>query len=131
MRAFVLALLAASGTAQAACPSEQDIKNMETSASSITLSKEQRIQRQAEIQAARRCRAGGSPTPDYSAVQAEQERAAARRAAAGVAPVAVTNCDSAGCWDTNGQRYNRAAGGNFVRQDGAFCTPVGNQLQCR
>lgn len=45
-------------------------------------------------------------------------------------PSIVTNCDGAGCWDTNGQRYNNAAGGNFFRQDGRFCQQIGNQFQC-
>ena len=45
-------------------------------------------------------------------------------------PGIITNCDGAGCWDTNGQRYNSAAGGNFHRQDGRFCQQMGNLMQC-
>lgn len=37
----------------------------------------------------------------------------------------LVNCDPAGCWDTSGNRYNRAAGGNFYRQDGRFCQAQG------
>ena len=47
------------------------------------------------------------------------------------APGMMTNCDPAGCWDTSGNRYNKAGGsGNFHRQDGRFCQQIGNQLQC-
>jgi len=41
------------------------------------------------------------------------------------APAQIVNCDPAGCWDTAGRRYNNAAGGNFTRSDGAFCTRAG------
>lgn len=52
-------------------------------------------------------------------------------APAPAAPGMMTNCDPAGCWDTSGNRYNKAGGsGNFHRQDGRFCRQVGNQLQC-
>ena len=34
----------------------------------------------------------------------------------------IVNCDPAGCWDTAGRRLNNAAGGNFYRSDGKFCT---------
>lgn len=45
-------------------------------------------------------------------------------------PSIITNCDPSGCWDTNGQRYNNAGGGNAFRQDGRFCQRMGNQFQC-
>lgn len=45
-------------------------------------------------------------------------------------PAQVVNCDPAGCWDTNGQRLNNAAGGNFHRSDGKFCTRAGPNLIC-
>lgn len=54
-------------------------------------------------------------------------------APAPVAPSPVTplvNCDPAGCWDTAGRRYNNAAGGNFVRNDGKFCVNNGGVVQC-
>jgi hypothetical protein len=38
-----------------ACPSPMEIRSMETSASSITLSEEERVQRRKEIAEARRC----------------------------------------------------------------------------
>lgn len=40
-------------------------------------------------------------------------------------PAQIVNCDPAGCWDTNGNRLNNAAGGNFFRSDGRFCTNTG------
>lgn len=61
--------------------------------------------------------------------EAEAARAAARRAAA--VPLQLTNCDAGGCWDTSGNRYNRAAGaGNFFRQDGKSCTTVADRVRC-
>lgn len=45
-------------------------------------------------------------------------------------PAILTNCDGAGCWDTNGRRYENAAGG-LVRSDGKFCPNTGsNVLNC-
>ena len=117
-------------------PSQQDIKNMETSASSMTLSKRDKMIRQAEIEAAKDRRVGGSGDVDYSAVNAEDQRTAARRQAAVQAsqaaqPRSMTNCDAGGCWDTGGARYNRSAGdGNFFRQDGKACRTVGTKVQC-
>ncbi|MBQ7627129.1 MAG: hypothetical protein IJS87_08815, partial [Rhodocyclaceae bacterium] len=67
----------------------------------------------------------------------QQEQAASTSpkapAPAPVAPSPVTplvNCDPAGCWDTAGRRYNNAAGGNFVRNDGKFCVNNGGVVQC-
>jgi hypothetical protein len=45
-------------------------------------------------------------------------------------PGLVVNCDQAGCWDTNGHRLNNAAGGNFHRSDGKFCTRAGPNVIC-
>lgn len=56
-----------------------------------------------------------------------QERAPRRRAAA---PGQITNCDQAGCWDTNGNRYNNGAGGTKFRADGKVCNQVGAELIC-
>ena len=41
----------------------------------------------------------------------------------------ITSCDSGGCWDTTGNRYNRS-GKTFFRQDGKFCTRSGPSLSC-
>lgn len=72
---------------------------------------------------------GDQPDPQPAEAPAKRTRAERRQAPAG--PATVTNCDAAGCWGTDGTRYNRAAGGNFYRQDGAFCQVVGTQLRCR
>ena len=45
-------------------------------------------------------------------------------------PGQVVNCDPAGCWDTNGNRLTNAAGGNFHRSDGKFCTRAGPNVVC-
>lgn len=45
-------------------------------------------------------------------------------------PAVITSCDVAGCWDSRGNRYNNAAGGNSYRQDGRLCRQVGNVMQC-
>lgn len=159
-------------------PTEQDIRNMETSASSVLQGRKEREFLQGEVrrakaaaagdgtytdndlatlkerqadqnrmraeerEAARReaesvhLRAGGrSQTIDVlQQRQAEEERARARRAAAAAAangPAVISNCDAAGCWDTRGTRYNKAAGkGNYFRQDGKACVMAAGNLQC-
>ena len=45
-------------------------------------------------------------------------------------PAQIVNCDPAGCWDTTGRRLNNAAGGNFHRSDGKFCTVAGPNVIC-
>lgn len=45
-------------------------------------------------------------------------------------PGQLVNCDPAGCWDTSGRRFNNAAGGNFHRSDGKFCTRAGPNVIC-
>jgi len=42
----------------------------------------------------------------------------------------LTNCDSAGCWDTNGGRYNRAAGNTFFGPNGVACTRTAAGTVC-
>lgn len=44
----------------------------------------------------------------------------------------ITNCDSSGCWDTKGQRYNSSGGGSqtMFRSDGKICTRIGTEIQC-
>ena len=45
-------------------------------------------------------------------------------------PKIITSCDSGGCWDNTGNRYNNAGKGTTFRQDGKFCRTVGNQFRC-
>lgn len=42
----------------------------------------------------------------------------------------ITNCDPSGCWDTNGGRYNRAAGNTFFGPNGVACTATAGGLVC-
>lgn len=44
-------------------------------------------------------------------------------------PTFTGNCDSAGCWGSDGTRYN-AIGGALVRPDGRMCQNVGGVMQC-
>jgi len=44
-------------------------------------------------------------------------------------PTFTGNCDSAGCWGSDGTRYN-AVGGSLVRPDGRMCQNVGGVMQC-
>lgn len=46
------------------------------------------------------------------------------------APVSIVNCDVAGCWDTNGTRYNKGAGDTYFPSTGGSCQNVGGQMQC-
>lgn len=161
-------------TASTSCPSEQEIRNLETSANSITYNdkKKERDFLQTEIRRARACaKEGGNYTKDdwarikegqdsqgnitaksrqtgrdladgvHSSASSDREQERMRtdklieaeresRERARSAQAQITSCDKAGCWDTNGARYNRAAGGNFVRSDGEFCRRVGPALQC-
>lgn len=83
---------------------------------------------------------GYNPWPGPSTVQtetdnrridAENRRSKALDAAARARMnPSITSCDAGGCWDTSGNRYNNAAGGNFIRQDGSFCTRSGPTLNC-
>jgi hypothetical protein len=45
-------------------------------------------------------------------------------------PPVITNCDSSGCWDTVGNRYNKAAGETYFRSDGKACQGIGGNMQC-
>ena len=42
----------------------------------------------------------------------------------------VTNCDGAGCWGSDGTRYNRGAGNTYFPSNGGSCQDVGGQMQC-
>ena len=44
-------------------------------------------------------------------------------------PTFSSNCDSTGCWGSDGTRYN-AIGGTLVRPDGRMCQNVGGVMQC-
>jgi hypothetical protein len=42
----------------------------------------------------------------------------------------LTNCDQAGCWDTEGNRYTRAAGNTMFGPNGVACTRTASGLIC-
>ncbi len=47
------------------------------------------------------------------------------------APAQITNCDNAGCWDTNGVRYNRGAGAtHFPATGGPACQFINDKMFC-
>lgn len=46
------------------------------------------------------------------------------------APSQIVNCDEAGCWDTNGIRYNKGAGETYFPSTGGVCQNVGGQMNC-
>lgn len=67
--------------------------------------------------------------------EARASAAAASRAAStsgGKPPGVITSCDGAGCWDSNGVRYNRGAGPTYFSSDGHTCQAVapGVPMQC-
>lgn len=45
-------------------------------------------------------------------------------------PSNMTNCDGAGCWDTNGTRYNKGAGNTYFPSTGGVCQNIGGRMQC-
>ena len=44
-------------------------------------------------------------------------------------PRNITSCDSGGCWDDRGDRYN-GSGSTLFRSDGKICNQVGTMLSC-
>lgn len=45
-------------------------------------------------------------------------------------PSTITNCDVAGCWGSDGTRYNRGAGDTYFPTTGGSCQSIGGQMQC-
>lgn len=109
------------------CPTAQDVKNLETSASSITLSSIDKQVKQEDVRRAKACQ------PPLSGDELAAFRASIRpkhTPPPSPTPSIITSCDSGGCWDNVGQRYNSGGGSTFVRQDGRVCQRAGNQLEC-
>lgn len=46
------------------------------------------------------------------------------------APSTITNCDSTGCWGTDGTRYNKGAENTYFPSTGGSCQNIGGQMQC-
>ncbi|HEY8361044.1 MAG TPA: DUF4124 domain-containing protein [Ramlibacter sp.] len=126
------------------CPSELDVRNIEAAMSARVVVKRQASLRQ-ELRKAAACRSGSHPP--YTSAEWDRMRAVLRGEGsdndnsayqdAGVRsgsvnepPLSLTNCDGSGCWDTQGRRYNNAAGGYF-RSDGVFCARSGPHIRCQ
>ena len=45
-------------------------------------------------------------------------------------PSQIVNCDGAGCWGTDGTRYNKGAGDTYFPSTGGVCQSVGGQMNC-
>lgn len=45
-------------------------------------------------------------------------------------PSSIASCDGAGCWGTDGTRYNKGAGDTYFPSTGGSCQNVGGQMQC-
>jgi hypothetical protein len=45
-------------------------------------------------------------------------------------PASITHCDSAGCWDSNGTRYDSGGGGTYYGSNGKTCQAEGDVMQC-
>ena len=77
----------------------------------------------------------GASIADIERVSLEHKQAAATsRSSAPLGaptPTHVTNCDGAGCWDNQGNRYNHGTGPTHIRQDGRVCHDTGaGQMIC-
>lgn len=74
--------------------------------------------------AAQVCAGVSVPVPDYGAGSHSMP-------AQTPSPATITSCDSGGCWDTNGVRYNRGAGAtHFPSHGGPACQLIGGQMNC-
>lgn len=81
---------------------------------------------------------GGAPRPYQPPIQVPSAAGQIRAPTLPAPAITVTpvprptftgNCDSTGCWGSDGTRTN-AVGGALVRPDGRMCQDVGGVLQC-
>lgn len=81
---------------------------------------------------------GGAPRPYQPPIQVPSAAGQIRSPTLPAPAITVTpvprptftgNCDSTGCWGSDGTRAN-AVGGALVRPDGRMCQDVGGVLQC-
>lgn len=75
------------------------------------------------------------PIPGARGLTASQRNAMAGNPnysnnAPNTAPSSITNCDSAGCWGSDGTRYNKGAGNTYSPSTGGSCQNIGGQMQC-
>ncbi|MDO9597010.1 MAG: DUF4124 domain-containing protein [Azoarcus sp.] len=72
----------------------------------------------------------GMREPDRVEIHNEYGRRGSSRAAPPRATT-ITNCDSGGCWDNAGGRYNRGAGNTyFPAAGGGACQMINGRMQC-
>ncbi|WP_424457931.1 DUF4124 domain-containing protein [Ottowia sp.] len=81
-------------------------------------------------EAIRECGFNPWPGKTASEIDAENRRSKAIERAARRRPGLITTCDTSGCWDTLGNRYN-GTGRTLFRTDGQACIRTGNALECR
>lgn len=66
----------------------------------------------------------GQPMPSHS------QNTGGAMPASRPTPSNMASCDGAGCWDTNGTRYNKGTGDTYFPSTGGVCQNVGGQMQC-
>ncbi|WP_368735925.1 DUF4124 domain-containing protein [Pseudomonas sp. 30_B] len=65
------------------------------------------------------------------ALPAESQGASASAPPAPAGPPVMTNCDPAGCWDSNGVRYNKGAGETYFPSNGGpACQRINGNFSC-
>ncbi|WP_416376156.1 DUF4124 domain-containing protein [Pseudomonas nitroreducens] len=104
----------------------------------------------AERERARRCKQASTPYSGSQGLTASQLAATAQLCAgasvalpveshsaslsappAPASPTVITNCDPAGCWDSNGVRYNKGAGDTyFPSSGGSACQLINGIFSC-
>lgn len=77
-----------------------------------------------------------NPLPGARGLTARQRNAMAglpnyNNSSSNAAPSTITNCDSAGCWGSDGTRYNKGAGNTYFPSTGGACQNTGGQMQCQ
>lgn len=99
--------------------------SLEIEAGSMTRSKTSVASKEAAMRSA--C---GMREPDRVEIHNDFDRRGPSRSAPPGATT-ITNCDSGGCWDSAGGRYNRGAGNTyFPAAGGGACQMVAGRMQC-
>jgi hypothetical protein len=102
---------------------QQAKRSLEIESGSMTRSKSS-----VEAKAAAMRSACGIREPDRVEINNNYGRPPARHRPQ---PSVITNCDSGGCWDNVGNRYNRGAGNTyFPGGGGGACQMIGSQMHC-
>lgn len=122
------------GQSGANCPSDLEIRNLETSASSVTASKEQRQMAARAVVEAMACKSGTQP-PNFAAEPARIRPSPPLHPEKGVDFGArMKSCTQMGygsrCSDSSGARYDVAPSGTITRTDGKRCYQRGNAVYC-